>query len=198
MSATFNEADRFLIERWVDARELETGMESLQKKYEGLLDQVIDALKKREWWEAANFRTYVKGLRGCLGFGRKSWGGDPDDFVGLWFDDLKLDNLLIETEPLPVAYLWLRPLKRTGADRDAVLGRISKMAEGPLKQLPRRIDDDHNFAFCHRLSETRKEIAGTLLSDGGQSFVEFLLSHFDRLALLIPAVDAVVGKAMRN
>jgi hypothetical protein len=69
-----NEAERFLIERWGEARLLELSMEGVRTKYKELFERVIGVIADAHPELDANavYPTQFWGP-GSLGFGRKSW-----------------------------------------------------------------------------------------------------------------------------
>lgn len=194
MKAAFNEADRYLIERWAEAREFELGMEHARKKYVGLLELTLAELREKDWWES-DFKGWASGPFG-IGFGRKSWDvtNHEHHFPGLWIDSIELDNLLSENEDRPKAYLWIGPLKAAGHNLDTVRRAILKRAAPILRHFPVRSRESENDVIAYMLPEERKEFTAALTQDRAKPFIDLLCRHADRLAGLIPAMDAALRR----
>ena len=111
-----NEAERFLLEHWADARLLEESMEDVRKKYEEVFQQTADAVRKDHPELDKKVVTFKPNLTdGQIGFGRKSWPiskwGAP---AGFWVDKLRLDVLAAED---PYSSIWVP--KESNLDFDA-------------------------------------------------------------------------------
>ena len=59
-----NEAERFLLERWGEARLLEETMEGIRTKYKGVFQRIIDAVKDGHP-ELDTQRSYPTQFLGC-------------------------------------------------------------------------------------------------------------------------------------
>jgi hypothetical protein len=69
-----NEAERFLVERWAEARLLEEAMEGVRTKYKERFQKVIDAVTAVHPELDANAVYLTQSWTdGFIGFGRKSW-----------------------------------------------------------------------------------------------------------------------------
>src|SRR5260221_8539026 len=115
MKTKFNQADAYLMRRWKDALEFESGMESVRKAYKEIIDEVLQEIQNASWWDNDSFKCWARTSRtGYIGFGKKSW--DPtqssNSFPGFWISGISLDRLLDDEAELPEASLWIKPIKR--------------------------------------------------------------------------------------
>lgn len=200
MKTKFNPADRYLIGRWKDALEFESGMESVRKVYKEIIDEIPTEIQNASWWDNNTFKCWSRASgTGYIGFGKKSW--DPtqsvDDFPGLWIAGIGLDHLLNDEADLPEAYLWIRPIKKGGYDRAIVRDKILAAAAPVLQKFPNRETayEDDAVIVDYTFPQDRKSLIEKILNDGGRPFVDVLMEHVNRLALLIPAVDDALRKS---
>src|SRR5258708_958242 len=104
-----NEAERFLVEHWGEARLLEESMEGVRTKYKEVFQRIIDAVTEGHPELNANaaYPTQFWGS-GSIGFGRKSWpGGESSWPSGLWLWSLRLEVLAAEDSEPPSAPIWV-------------------------------------------------------------------------------------------
>src|SRR5947209_8241705 len=116
-----NEAERFLIEHWGEARLLEESMEGVRTKYKEVFERIIDAVTEghRELDASAAYPTQFWG-KGCLGFGRKSWPAGKDGWLsGLWVSGVRLEELAAEDSEPPNAYVSVSHKSKIKFDFDA-------------------------------------------------------------------------------
>jgi hypothetical protein len=190
---TFNDADRFLLDHWSDAKDLEDGMSAIRTKYEQVLNEVAKNLQDESWWES-DFQVLAKEHYGCIGFGRKSWGGKKTNYPGLWLDDLDLDYLTGRLPGHPHADLWLGGLNLTRTEWEDAGPRIIQVAGSVLSDFPPRSAEADITIVRYSFPETRDDLLKGLLTDSSKLFISTCCGHLNRLARLIPAIDQVLGK----
>ena len=105
-----NEAQRYLLANWQDARMLEESMEAVREQYRQIFDRVAESVKGIHP-ELDVSKAYVTQFwgSGAIGFSRQEWP-DADkgaDTPGLWIEYLRLENLSSDAEPAPLATIWV-------------------------------------------------------------------------------------------
>src|SRR5687768_5697959 len=100
-----NEAERYLLEHWADARLLEESMEGMRMKYKELFERVIEAVSEGhpelDAHRAAPTQFWGDG---AIGFGRKCWpSGESNWPPGLWVESLRLELITAEDSEPPYA-----------------------------------------------------------------------------------------------
>ena len=195
MTPKINEADRYLLEHWAEARDFEEGMRSVRDKYQRILEEALNQLHDERWWES-DFKEYVSENYGCIGFGRRSWdrSDSKSNFTGMWLDDLDLNYLVGRGEEHPCAQIWLGGSRKHGLDPESVKKEIVTLAGKALKGFPPRSGEKDTMIICYLFPESREQLVHGLLSDDAKPFIEVLCSHANRIAELIPAVDTVLAK----
>src|SRR6185312_13878601 len=101
-----NEAERFLLNRWDEARMLELAMDAVRSKYKELFQRVADAVMEShpELDVKAVYPTQFWEYAGSIGFGRTRWpAGDPYWPPGFWVWCLRLEDLASEEVEQPYA-----------------------------------------------------------------------------------------------
>src|SRR5713226_9027648 len=106
-----NEAERFLLEHWGEARLLEESMEGVRTKYKEVFQRIIDAVTQGH----PELDAYAVALTqswtvGQIGFGRKSWPGGENNTPrwlssGLWVLNVRLELLAAEDSEAPIAFI---------------------------------------------------------------------------------------------
>ena len=173
---------------------------SVRKAYKEIIEEVPAEVQNASWWDNDSFKCWVKASgTGYIGFGKKSW--DPthssDSFPGFWIVGIDLDRLLNDEAELPEAYLWIKPIEKGGYDRASVRAKILASAVPILQKFPNRTTAEENDAVIvdYTFPDDRKSLIERLMTDGGRPFIEVLMEHINRLALLIPAVDDALKKS---
>jgi hypothetical protein len=129
-----NEAERFLVDRWAEARLLEESMEGVRTKYKELFQRIIDAVTEGHPELDANaaYPTQFWGP-GYIGFGRKSWpAGETKWPSGLWVGNLRLEVLVAEDSELPYAYISFSLKSKVNLDFDAARVAINEASKEVL------------------------------------------------------------------
>jgi hypothetical protein len=102
-----NEAERFLLEHWGEARILEKSMEDVRTKYKEVFQRIIDAVAEAHpELDAQRSRVTQFWADGYIGFGRKSWPSGANWHSGFWVENLRLEILAAEDTEPPYAYIW--------------------------------------------------------------------------------------------
>ena len=200
----FNEAEQYLLNSWSSASLLEQSMIAVRRKYSGLCDGVVAAVREKHPRLDAG-GAYVTSTTddGSIGIGRKIWGEPGSYPCGFYIGNLLLEAMLSSEEAKPPwAAIWIWPAKHIGIDRLVAKAKVLAAAPKVLAtdewSRCRRDDGDKNYIFWYDLPESREELLKMLLDGDGQKFAACLISYFDLLARFIPVLDevlAVPGKA---
>lgn len=103
---TFSEPERFLLERWPDARLLEGSMEAVRSKYDALFQKVIDQAQRQQG--EMDFPKIRISSVGELGLGKDSWPKKDSGWPsGFYLGSMKLDNLIDAKLPPPWKSVWV-------------------------------------------------------------------------------------------
>lgn len=197
-----NEAERFLLSRWAEARLLEESMEAVRAKYRELFQRVVEAVTGThpELDRHVFYATQIWSS-GSIAMGRTSWpASDNYEPPGLWMWNLRLEKLAAEDEPAPTASIWLPPktIKKANIDRVAARAVFAKAATDLLEahEAARLTKLDSSDQALIRFTMRPKSELLSMLSEGdGQKFVDYLTSEFDTLARFIPTLDDVLAKS---
>ena len=193
-----NEAERYLLKNWAEARTLEESMEGVRVKYAELFQRVIHAVTGAhpELDRSVSYPTQNWGS-GSIAFGRAAWpASDNYEPPGLWIWNLRLEKLASEDEPPPSAALYLPPktVKKVGLDRTAARALILKAAADVLEptelgRLNKTESSDVLLSFSMR---SKTELLNLLTAGDGQALVDYLASEIDLLSRFVPALDALL------
>jgi hypothetical protein len=196
---TFNEPEKYLIQNWVQARRAEKSMEEIRGKYAGIFDRVWEEVKAAHG-ELDHCHTRVTQFwcKGYMGIGRKEWRREGGDQPLIQIDRLRLEVLLDDESEPPFAGIWACKAKKPGTDRDGVRTIITEANKVLTKEEVARcqFESQNNYGYVLRynLPENRHDLAGFLLEEDGQNFVDCMVSHFEVLARFIPVLDKVFTK----
>lgn len=190
-----NEAERFLLERWGEARLLEESMETVRTKYKEVFDRILEAVTEAhpELDANATYPTQFWGP-GCIGFGKKSWpGGESKWPSGFWFENVRLEKLSAEGSEEPYGYIWFSHKSKCELDFDAARMAVNKAAKDVLtadEQKNSEAADSHDV-LLYLPGPSKAELLQALSDGDGQSFVEIFVSLFDMMARFVPVLDKV-------
>ncbi|HEV3143298.1 MAG TPA: hypothetical protein VGZ47_05365, partial [Gemmataceae bacterium] len=190
-----NEAERYLLTRWEDARLLEEAMEEVRTKYKEIFLRVIDAVTERH--PELNARVAYPTQfwdDGEIGFGRKTWpGGESDWPSGLWLWSLRLEVLAANDYEPPSASIWIPKRHKSKLDYDAARVAINAAAKEVLttEEWDDTESEDSGEHLIWLPAPSRGKILNALSDDDGQAFVELFVSQFDMMARFVPVLDKV-------
>lgn len=196
-----NEAERFLLNNWSEARGLKECMEGVRTKYKELCGRVVAAVSKAHPGLDAS-AVYVTQFwcDGFIGLGRKSWpGGDSKDPPGLYVDNLRLEILASEDSEEPESYLWVD--KKSVVDIATARGDVTAEAKELLgREQFKRVCIVGSGEFLLQFANTpSKHDLLTAVAEGDeQKFVDQLQSHFDTMAQLVPVLDKLFQEHPRS
>jgi hypothetical protein len=185
----FNEPDKFLLEKWTDARLLEDAVDEVRKKYEQVLESVV-----------TEFQTTHRELdcskigltHGSFGLGREKWPKRNGWPTGFYIEEIRLDNLTSPDMEPPWKTVWVLHANPKEAE-----SRLRKVADKVLKaEAPKwefQIDSKAAMLFCEL--EPRKELFDLLLKDESKGFVERMLAHFESMVGFVSVIDELTGTA---
>jgi hypothetical protein len=193
-----NEAERFLLKNWTEARTLEESMEGVRVKYAELFQTAIQAVSAAhpELDRTVSYPTQNWGS-GSIAFGRAAWpASDNYEPPGLWIWNLRLEILASEDEPQPVAALYLPPktVKKVNLDRSAARAALMKAAADLLEpdELGRVNKAEAADVLLSITTRPKTDLLNLFSAGDGQGFVDYLASEIDLLARFVPALDALL------
>jgi hypothetical protein len=197
-----NEAERFLLGRWSEARSLEVSMESVRGKYRTLAERVVIAVREShpELDAGGAYVTQFWG-KGLICLGRRCWPqGEANWPPGFYIENLRLENLVDEESDVPTALVWIpaKASKQVGLDIVAARQRIDAEVKGLLDKddaslIETSITDRETLL---RFAITSKaDILNMLATGDGESLFECLVAQFQRLAQLLPLVSQLLAKS---
>jgi hypothetical protein len=191
---TFNEAEKYLLENWQQARLVEKSLKKIRSKYTEICDRVVEVLKD-EHKELDNCDNCVKS-DGSLSIGREKWQSD-DNYAYIAVENLALTDLSDDNEDAPFIGIWAGTPRRQAIDVNGI-NRLRSAAREILTndQLAECKDDpsDCEYDLWYSLPETKKDLIKMLLEGDGQQFVDCLVAHFKVFTKFIPVLDEVFSK----
>lgn len=196
-----NEAERFLLRNWSEARMLEESMEGVRTKYKEAFQRVVEAVTEAhpELDTNAMYVTQFWG-KGSIGFGRKLWPTENTNWPpGFWIDHIRLETLSDEEAPPPAASIWLPSRSARKANVDLLEVRTA------IFEAARTLLSKEEFDRCDKAEADREVLLAwaapskrellDMISDGdGQRFVGCLAAQFDILARFVPVLDDILVK----
>jgi hypothetical protein len=194
MKLLFNEAERFLIEKWADARQLEDSLDEVRKKYQEIGQRIVAAVaaSHRELDVSAICLTQYWG-NGYIGLGNQNWpDGGSNSPSGLYVDHLRLEYLTSDEEERPTAYIWVA--KSAKLDPTVARSTLEAFARSELS------DEEYRSASFEESGEvsfsapSKAELLSALLIGDGQSFVDLIAKQFEGMARFIPALNKLLLK----
>jgi hypothetical protein len=196
-----NEAERFLLECWGDARLLEESMEGVRIKYKEVFERIIDAVTEAhpELDASAAYPTQFWG-DGYVGFGRKSWpAGETKWPSGLWVENVRLEVLTADESELPFAYLWHSHKSTFTLDIDAARVIVNTAAKDLLRPEEAGTEGaDSPNVLLYLPAPSKHEMIRALSDGDGQGFVKLFVSQFDLLARFVPVLDKVFRECLKK
>ena len=195
-----NEAERFLVEHWEEARLLEESMEGVRTKYKELFQRILDAVTEGhpELDAQRSAVTQFWGV-GYIGFGRRSWpGGESDSPSGLWLENLRLEVLAAEDSEAPIAYIWVSNKPKSNLDFDAARAAVNEAARNLLtsEELKRTENADSDNVLLYLSAPSKSELFRALSDGDGQGFVALFVAQFDLMARFVPPLDNVFRECL--
>lgn len=188
-----NEAERFLVERWAEARLLEESIDAVRTKYKEVFQRIIGAVTEAhpELDSPVAYPTQFYDS-GYIGFGRKSWPNDPyGNPSGLWVGNLRLELLTAEDSDPPYACIWAS--KGSDLDFDAARGALKEAAnklltpeESQGAEIP---ESGEELLFL--AAPSKHDLLTAFCESDGQAFVGVFVSQFDLMARFVPVLDRI-------
>ncbi len=199
-----NEAERYLLEHWEDARLLEESMGRVRAKYKELIQRTIDAVvETHPELNASAVNLPRSGGSGSVGLGRKEWPCDDSKWPsGLRVWDIRIEELAAkEADPaVIIAPLWIS--KKIKLDFDAARVIVNAAANELLtaEELKETefADKGERESLIWLPGPTKRELHSAISEGDGQKFVDLMVSQFDMMARFVPALDQVFRDCMRT
>ena len=197
-----NEAERFLLERWGEARLLEKAMEDVRAKYKEVIERIVGAVTQAhpELNASAWYVTQFWG-QGSIGFGRESWPGGKSKWPsGLWVEQLRLEVLAAEDSEPPYGSIWLSHKSNSDFDIDAARATVNEAAKRLLASEERKYSEctDADDVLLYFSAPSKSELLHALCEGDGEAFVALFVSQFDVMARFVPVLDKVFRECLRK
>jgi hypothetical protein len=190
-----NDAERFLLEHWGEARLLEKSMEGVRTKYKEVFDRIISAVTEAHpVLDAQRSAPTQFWGSGYIGFGRRSWpGGESTWPSGLWLNNLRLEVLAAEDSEPPNAYIEFSNKTKSNLDFGAARAALDAAAKAILtpEELKGTASAESSGVLLWLPAPSKGELLGSLSVNDGQGFVELFVSQFDMMARFVPVLDKV-------
>lgn len=189
-----NEAERFLLNNWDEARLLEESMETVRAKYKEVFQRIIKEVTEAhpELDTHVVYPTQFWGT-GSVGFGRKSWAGDADWPTGFWISNLRLEKLASEESEQPAVTIYISPksARKFNVDMIATKEHLFAIARELLspEELEGTGKGDSNDVLLRLPPPSKKELLELLADGDGEKFVARFVKLVDMLARFVPAMD---------
>jgi len=198
----FSDHESYLIENWADVRLLTDSLESIQEKYIEAFDDILGQLQdEHKGLDCPELRKTGKSLTN-VGIGKATWSTKKGHWTsGLWFYDIGLENLISEDEDAPCKGILVNHPEGT-IDLEAAERKLRKAANDiftteEVRDLDSYMGKGEASIWCP-LSETRSELLGLVLNDGGRGFIEHMVAHFASLTHFVPVIDEIFRTAKRS
>jgi len=193
-----NEAERFLLKNWTEARLLEESMDGVRTKYKELFQKIIDAVQAAhaELDGCVIYATQFWG-KGTIGLARKSWpDGDSNDPPGFWVGNIRLEVLTSDEgeQPYACTYIPDRVVRKLDLDVSDVTSQLAAAAKKLLSQ-EQWSKVDSSAGQLYFAAPTKTELLDLLADGDGQKFVERFESLFDVMAQFVPVLDKLLQQA---
>ena len=202
MNNLFNEAERYLLENWSDAASLEESMEAIRKKYENMVQQALNQAQQQrpELDVASAFATQFWGI-GWIGLSKTCWeASNPSNRPGLWISGIRLEILASSANESPAAIIWASPkdLKKRNRKVPETIEFIwneakNRLGQETASQFEKGTGSDGTLIRAPMASKA--EILEAIQSANGDRFSELIVSAFDDLGPLVPAIDEIFNAA---
>lgn len=182
--------ERFLFEKLPDVMRLEAAMKDIRQKY----FQFWDDICRRVQGEHAKLNhpcNHSIGSYPQVGIGRECWrSADKPWPSGLYIANIGFENLCSSDEKAPCAGIWLKPPKEMRVDLESFKEPVRLQAEQQLGQ-KLLAEGGAKISLWFDLPQSRHELLGMLIKKKETQFADCMVSHFGRLAKLIPIIDKV-------
>jgi hypothetical protein len=197
----FTEPELFLLEKWDDVYKVQRGANQTRERYAEVFLEVLDRVKSRH--KELNRRAFndigTMATDESLGYinvgiGRAEWPSrEPRRWpTGFWIGGVTLEDLYSQSGSKPYASVWLYPPKSASLNLKIAAHRIQKEA-GRLRGKARSgtVSVENTWASVDLYLPERPEQLRTLLVKDVTGFIECMVAHFEGLAELTNAIDAV-------
>jgi hypothetical protein len=193
--ALLNEAERYLLENWGNARLLEESMDKVRSKYKEVIDRVIEEVTDahRELDASKAYPTQFWG-EGYIGFGKKSWPSRDSDWPsGLWVWGIRLEILVSDDWDPPSAYLSFSPKVKAKFDFESARRMLLAAAKDILKpeELAITTTEVEGSQLIYLPAPSKSDLLNGLLDGNGEAYVSTMVSQFDSMARFVPVLDKV-------
>jgi len=196
MAATpFDEAERYLLERWQDVGGLQMCIEEMERNQTRRLEEIASRFTKSKP-ELDRWERYPS--RGApaydIGVGKEQWS----KWTGLWVENIGIQRLWNEQEEGPCASVWIgSETHEAAACRNEIrkaAGSISPVGKG--WQSPDAASDV--TAVWYPLPESREDLIKMLLEGNGERFNDCISNHLLVLAKFVPVLDTAFKNAKKT
>ncbi len=191
-----NTVESFLFDRLPDVVQLEKTMGGIRRKYNELWEIICNRVKDRHP-ELDHRIIRVIDSYAQTGMGRKCWPSQYSTWPsGIYIWDIKLECLCSEDQKTPSAGIWIKPPENLRVNLVKAKEQIYSEANRLLK-LNLKEERGAAINIWYDLPESRQGLLNMLIKNDGREFIKCMVSHFDSLSSLIPAINQVYGEGKR-
>jgi hypothetical protein len=195
---TFNEPERFLIQKWAVSRQLELAMEKIRTSYTSVGKRIVAAVRGiHAELDSETVALTQHWGEGVILIGRKAWQLPNEWPSGFYMGKLRLEVLADESEEPPYLSIWFNKPEKMGIDKEAAINEVHQAAKGILSQDEMKLcklTSDDNCALVYLIPQSRKELLEMLAEGTSQSFIDCLVGHLDVVTKFTPVLDKVFEK----
>jgi hypothetical protein len=206
----FNEAEAYLLDNWVDARQLERSLQRMGKKYREVLGTVLNEVSNRHPeldCRGMDLEMDEDDDEACdclnLGIGRKAWPSmNPRTYpTGLWVSGITLGELITRGATAASACVWINPPEDSKLDLQESLRVLQEEAKRAVPEIEIHADvnkSEGSVSIDYPIPEPRKRLLELLLEKESLGFIQCMVAHFDTLAKFIPVIDKMFQDKQRS
>jgi hypothetical protein len=199
-----NDAERFLLNHWSEARMLEESMEGVRTKYKEVFQKLVEAVSEAHpELDASSVWVTQFWSRGSIVFGRRTWPVENSYWpCGFWIEPLRLENLSSDEFDPPIASVWIegKVAKKLGIDltqaRATMISGAARILSKEEFEQCGKADSDKETMLTFPMP-TKRELLEMLAAGDGQRFVASLASQLNLLARFVPLMDELLLKSAR-
>lgn len=195
-----NEAERYLVEHWAEARLLEETMDSVRTKYKEVFERIIEAVTEAHP-DLTTHVCYPIQLfgSGSIGFGRKSWpDGESRWPSGFWIFRLRLEVLAADDNEPP--YACIRVSEKSNLDLASARIILKEAAKDIItpKNLKTLVFEETGETLMWWPAPSKSEFLSAFCKADGQEFVELIVAEFELMARFVPVLEKVFHECSRK
>jgi hypothetical protein len=183
--------ERFLFERLPDVLRLEAAMNDIRRKYSEFWDDICRRVQGEHAELNCPCNRATSDYYEQVAMGRDCWPSAYKPWPsGFYILHVNLECFCLPDYEAPCAGIWIRPRKENRIDLESLKKTFPQEAERQLG-VNLRSEGNSEISLWFDLPESRDELLGMLTKGKESQFANCMVSHFGRLAKLIPLIDEV-------